>query len=259
MALNLQVTFLTVPFGTEFPGTVQELGDLLAQYQAITGGEDFNGINYGDVEPDADNRDLPWFRLDDNGLPLGWYSWNGTVWVAIPVIMPSGTTAQRPATPTAYQQYFDTDIDVAIIFDGASWVTLSGSPGDCKFVKKATLAEALTFNPGWVYDSDVTNMVIGGASSGSGLGQHAYGTSVGAETVTLVIANLPSDAIKLPSGVGYFPGAFQNGSQAPGIAPVTKGLADAATITTGPINGGVTQTAVSILQPTFYRWPLVKS
>ena len=254
--LNLQIVALSVPFGTEFPGTVQELLDLIAEYLTISGDENFSGINYGSVEPDADNRDRPWFRLDDEDNPLGWYAWTGAAWTPIPVIIPNGTTAQRPTSPTIGQEYYDTDIDVAIVYNGSAWVTLAGSPGDLKYVKAATIAEALTKNPGWSQDPDSEGYVIAGASDGSSA--YEYGTTAGADEVTLVVANLPSDGVKLPSGVGNFPGAFQNGSQAPGVVPITTGLGDAATISTGPLNGGVTQEPISVLQKTIYRWCLVK-
>lgn len=257
MALSLQVVFLTVPSGTEFPGTMQELGDFLAQYLAISGGDAFSGVNYGDVEPTADNRDKPWFRLNDEGLPLGWYSWNGSSWVSIPVILPGGSTAQRPASPVTRQTYYDTSINAALIFNGSSWVTLAGSPGDTKFVKAANLATALVNNPGWSWDSESQGLVIAGASDGTS-GPYIYASTTGDAGIEIQIENLPSSTIRMPSGVGYFPGAFQNGSQAPGIAPVVKGLSDAATISTGPLNGGVTQEQISVMQPTLFRWALVR-
>lgn len=95
MALNVNLQALSVPFGTEFPGTVQENLDLIAQYMEITGLEDFNGVNYGATEPAPEDRDKAWFKTDGSGTPLGWYTWNGAAWVVLPAKATVGTGAQR--------------------------------------------------------------------------------------------------------------------------------------------------------------------
>jgi len=95
MALNVNLQALSVPFGTEFPGTVQDFLDLIAQYMEITGLEDFNGVNYGSVEPEPEDRDKAWFKTDGSGTPLGWYTWNGTAWVVLPAKATVGTIAER--------------------------------------------------------------------------------------------------------------------------------------------------------------------
>jgi hypothetical protein len=97
MSLNVNLQALSVPFGTEFPGTVQDFLDLIAQYMEVTGLEDFNGVNYGSVEPDPADRDKAWFKTDSGGTPLGWYTWNGTAWVVLPAKATVGTVAQRDA------------------------------------------------------------------------------------------------------------------------------------------------------------------
>jgi len=63
----------------------------------VTGLEDFNGVNYGSVEPDPADRDKAWFKTDSGGTPLGWYTWNGTSWVVLPAKATVGTIAQRDA------------------------------------------------------------------------------------------------------------------------------------------------------------------
>lgn len=83
------------------------------------------------------------------GDPIGWYSWNGVNWIPFNSIIRSGTTAQRPAAPVEYLEYYDTDISCRIWFERGSWRTVSGVPGDVKPVVFETLADALTFNPGW--------------------------------------------------------------------------------------------------------------
>lgn len=186
--LLLQLQALSVPDGTEFPGTVQELLDLIASYEEILGGENFAGVAYGDTEPEPASRDLAWFRTDGSGNPIGWYGWDGAAWIPLPVVMPSGTTAARPSTPVEGQQYFDTDIDVALIYAGGVWTTLAGSPGDLKFVTGTTLATVLTKNPGWSHYTDGIGRVLAGAAAD---GSDAE-TDVGADSVTLTVAELPA-------------------------------------------------------------------
>ncbi len=84
------------------------------------------------------------------GQPIGWYQWNGTSWVPFNSIVLSGPTANRPASPEPYQQYYDTTIGALIWFESSQWRTVSGIPGDVKMVAFETLTEALDANPGWV-------------------------------------------------------------------------------------------------------------
>jgi hypothetical protein len=189
MALNLSIQSLTYPSGSEFPGTIQALSDLLAQYFAIVGGADFSGINFGDVEPSPDERDRPWFKTDGSGNPIGWFSWNGTAWTPTPVSMPFGATADRPASPDTGQLYFDTDINVALIFERGAWRTVAGSPGDVKEVKAATIDDALTNNPGWSEDTGSAGRFILGVTSGSGF---EYGDTGGEVNHTLTLDEIPA-------------------------------------------------------------------
>lgn len=254
MPLNAELQALTVPLGTEFPGTVQGLLDLIAQYIAITGLNPFSGVNFGDTEPTPEERDRPWFKTDSSGNPVGWYSWNGSAWAPSPITPESGTTATRPSPPLLGQLYFDTDIDVLLIYSGTGWITASGSPGDVKEVKAATLADALTKNPGWVHDTDsIGKVIIGALADGSD-----YGTNVGADAVTLVRANLPTDKIKLADGVAPYSGSFQNGPQPSGVYPLVTGQGTSATMDTGPLNI-VTQVGVDVRQASRIYWRLLKS
>jgi hypothetical protein len=186
MALTAQLQALLVPNGTEFPGQVQGLLNLIAQYMEITGLEDFEGINFGPAEPSEDNRDKPWFQTDEAGNPIGWFSWNGSEWSPIPVTLPFGPTADRPVSPSTGAVYFDTDINVELIYERAAWRTASGSPGDVKEVKAASVAAALTQNPGWIADPDSIGKFIQGADDGT------QGTTGGTTTVSLTVANLPA-------------------------------------------------------------------
>ncbi len=83
------------------------------------------------------------------GDPIGWYVFNGAAWIPYNSIVLSGPTANRPASPVAYQQYYDTDISCLIWFERSAWRTVSGVPGDIKQVAFEVVTEALTANPGW--------------------------------------------------------------------------------------------------------------
>lgn len=187
MPLILQNQALTLPEGTEFPGNPQALLELIAEYLAIVGGEDFSGINYGHTEPAPENRDRPWFKTDGSGNPIGWFSWDGAAWTAIPQITPSGTTAQRPSSPAEGTQYLDTDIDTVLIYERGQWRTLDGSPGDVKFVTATSLAAALTQNPGWSHYTDGIGRVLAGAAADGS----DDNTDVGADEITLTTSQLP--------------------------------------------------------------------
>jgi len=191
VSLEAQIQSLTYPAGTEFPPTMQALSDLLAQYFAITGLDPFNGINYGPITPDANNRDRPWFKTLSSGEPVGWFSWSGSEWTQIPQAIPFGSTAQRPSSPAIGTQFFDTDIAVALVFERGRWSTIGGSPGDIKAVNFATIGDALVANPGWAQYIEGAGRVIGVAGNGAGLTARAAGDEVGDEEVTLELEQIP--------------------------------------------------------------------
>jgi hypothetical protein len=245
MALNVQLEALTVPSGTEFPPTVQALLELIAEYEAIVGLENFNGVNFGSTEPSEDDRDKPWFKTDDDGDPLGWFAWNGSVWSSIPIVVASGPTTNRPINALEGQLYLDTDINVQLIFERSQWRTASGSPGDVKAVKAANLAAALTANPGWSQDSESAGRFIAGVSDGSGF---EYGDTGGEAEHTLTEDEMPSHTHTVPSG--------GNGLQADGNASNPAGIVSGRTATvTGSSGGG---TAHNNLPPYVCYFFLVK-
>lgn len=84
------------------------------------------------------------------GDPISWHVHNGSDWVPFSGIVLSGPTANRPSTPVDYQQYYDTTISCLIWWERNAWRTMSGVPGDIKFVSATVLTEALEQNPGWV-------------------------------------------------------------------------------------------------------------
>lgn len=254
MSLDAQLQALTLPEGTEFPGTFQELLDEITQYMEITGLNPFNGINFGPTTPDASNRDRPWFQTTSGGVPIGWFSWNGSSWQKIPLVIPSGTTAQRPASPAVGTQYLDTTINVSLIFERSQWRTLAGSPGDVKFVKAATVEAAIAQNPGWVQDPDSPGRVIGAAGAGAGLTDRAYGATAGTEEVTLNEGQMPAHShgySKLPQPVAW--AADGNVSNPAGNLASMGSFSSELTDQTGG------NEAFPITQPTIFYWALVKS
>lgn len=105
-----------------------------------------------DIEPAApvDDDATIWLRTSGTRV-IAWYFWTGTEWRPGGNKPPSGPTANRPVNAVDFEQYFDTDIATLIHWERGAWRTISGSPGDVKFVTIATLADALTVNPGWEY------------------------------------------------------------------------------------------------------------
>lgn len=73
----------TVPQGTCYPATVQELNVLiLSLARAIFPGT-LSTFNFGNTVPTADNRDKPWIRTDASGNLDRLYTWGGGgVWVS---------------------------------------------------------------------------------------------------------------------------------------------------------------------------------
>lgn len=248
MALDPRLTPLTLPDGTEFPGTPQLLLSLIAAYMQITGIEDLGGVNYGPTTPSEANRDKPWFKTDGSYNPIGWYSWNGSEWVANLNNVPSGTSENRPGTATTGQLYLDTTINTLLMYERGAWRTASGSPGDCKFVNAGSLAAALTANPGWVEDTAAAGRVIAGATAVTGEGVN---DTTGAKTHVLVEDELPSHS----HSIGYI--TFNDGREVGndwGLTP--SGLASDGNQDTAATGLG---DAHNNMQPTIYRWALVKS
>jgi hypothetical protein len=121
-----------------------------------------------------------------HGEPVGWYVFDGSAWVPFIGVVTSGTTAERPPTPADFQQFYDTDIGVLIWWERGAWRTVSGVPGDVKFVIYEKASEALTFNPGWVLfgatNSEFRARQIGSASQ----------DAAGSETVLPTPSGVPA-------------------------------------------------------------------
>lgn len=94
-----------------------------------------------------------WLRTSGTRV-IGWYFSSGTVWRPGGNVDPSGPTTARPTNPVDLEKFFDTDISVLLHWERGAWRTISGSPGDVKFVVTSELDVALTGNPGWEYLAD---------------------------------------------------------------------------------------------------------
>lgn len=252
MAINAYLNPLTLPANTEWPGTPQLGLALTAQYMEIKGLEDLGGVVRGSTTPASEDRDKAWLKTDVSGNPLGWYSWNGSTWAQILFSAPSGTTANRPAAPTTGQFYFDTTISVLLMYNGSAWVTAAGSPGDIKYVKKATLAEALTANPGWVQDTESNECVHASATGATG---KDVGDTAGADTITLTQAQLPDVTVEVTAPYGS---SADNGDEGPYIVTSEDQPTPSKAFngTTSPLGDG---DPVDVRQKTIYRWCLIKS
>jgi hypothetical protein len=93
----------------------------------------------------ADGTKPLWLQIKGTRV-VRWNAWIGDAWRPL---TNRGTTAQRPTDPVEYEHYEDTTIGAEIVFYSGEWHTVSGVPGDIKFVAFTTLADALAANPGW--------------------------------------------------------------------------------------------------------------
>ena len=141
------------------------------------------------------------FILTAGSRALSWHGWDGSTWRPFSNVPPSGTTAERPASPADLEPYWDTSINALIHYERGAWRTVSGVPGDIKHVSFSLLSDALTRNPGWEYlgkdDQSIRGLVIGIATkdagatpaasfaTDSGISARASGDKVGEETHVL--------------------------------------------------------------------------
>lgn len=155
-----------------------------------------------DAEPAAPGEGDPsiWLRTS-NSRVIAWYFWSGAEWRPGGNVPPSGPTASRPGNPKELEQFFDTDIASLLHWERGQWRTVSGTPGDVKFVTTAALSDALTANPGWIYLGENTldwrGRVLGVATkdpgatpvtaypTSAGISSRAQADAVGEETHTL--------------------------------------------------------------------------
>lgn len=157
---------------------------VLGRYVPINIDDSLHLFTIGEVVPGIPGVDDPLLFLRTSGSrAIGWYGWDGSSWRSINDVPPSGTSALRPVAPVELEQYWDTDINTLIHWERGLWRTVSGTPGDVKFVALGLLSEALALNPGWIYlgrdDQSVRGKVIGIASE-DGVGtESVFATDTG--------------------------------------------------------------------------------
>jgi len=210
-----------------------------------------------------------WVQFNPLGnFVTGFFIYLGGVWM--PIFGAKGTTDKRPLTPPDWYRYFDTDIQVELYFQAGGWHTVSGSPGDIKFVKFPTLAEALKFNPGWQEFGAVMGPARGRvfvpAHKDAGTTPAAsfppltgitarYATeSLGEEGTKLKAAQLPPH--KHPSWLN----ALSHSGSGPGNTGDAGGGDN--DFTTEPKETGenaTTNDLVPVMQPTLALWCLIKN
>ena len=164
-----------------------------------------------------------WLRLKTNRV-LGWYFWDGAAWRPEGHTPASGPTADRPSDPGDLEQFFDTDIACLIHWERNAWRTVSGTPGDIKFVTDTVLSQAITKNPGWIYLGEnaqsLRGTVLGLAThdssgpaaypSNSGQSARTAGSYAGTETVTLADLEIPQHTHIVGTLKVYSTAATQN-------------------------------------------------
>ncbi len=248
MSLNLFLNPGTVPFGSQLPGNAQALVNFISAYTGIAGAEGFSGLNFGPNTPSPENQSIPWFKTDSSFNPIGLFAWNGSAWISTPLITPSGATGSRPISPAVGTQYFDTTINVQLVFERGAWRTLAGSPGDVKFVNTDTIENALLANPGWVELSAAWGRVLGGAGAGSGLTSRAVGSVFGEETHLQGVNELPA----------HTHGISVNGARlrADGNAADPAGIIPGRTASTSDPTGG--GEPFNVMQPSIFYFVLLK-
>lgn len=219
--------------------------------------------------PDSDDAQI-WLRTKSNRV-LGWYFWDGTEWRPDGQTPPSGPTSERPTDPGDLETFFDTDISVLLHFERGAWRTVSGSPGDIKFVSTPILAEALTRNPGWFFagetDQDMRGRALGFASkdpgatpaisypTDAGITARAQGDVVGVETVTLADAQIPQHThlvgaitvLNVDNNAFFYRVDDSETFVAPGDAPPNHARINGEGTSDGTLNGQLPATAAGTM------------
>jgi len=249
MGLNITLQALTLPDGTEFPGTMQGLENLIAQYLVIAGEDTFSGINYGPTTPDAANRDRPWYKTDSSFHSIGWFAWDGSAWSPVPLFPLSGTFAAAPTGVMVGQLYYATDINRQCQWNGSAWVTADGGQGEVRFVRGTSITTILTNNPGWSQVTDMAAAVIGVAGDGTinSWSDRTAETHTGEETHTQTLDELVAHTHDVTA---------DNSAGAPGAQAGSDSACKQETAITSTSTGG--GSAFNVMQPTWFLYAIQK-
>jgi hypothetical protein len=249
MGLNLQLQALTLPSGTEFPGTMQLLENLTAQYLAITGDANFSGINFGPTTPATADQNKPWFRTDGSLHSIGWYAWTGSIWDRVQVLPQTGTLAAAPTAIGTGQLYYATDGAGLCVWNGTAWITADGRQGEVRYVRGATLATILAQYPGWVQVTDAVGCAFAVAGTGSphGFSDRTPETFLGEEEHTLIGNETPTHSHNVDAAGTAGAAGAQAGSN--------SAIKQATTLATTSFGGGL---AHNNMPPTWFLYAIQK-
>lgn len=228
----------STPPSTAAPTALDELLTQIRTYTDVDTNSDdpdsdkVRSILVQPTEPTGANSNDLWVKVNAiSSRPLGLYAYTGTAWKALSITH-SGDTATRPTDAVAGETYFDTDINVMLMYTGSAWVTQDGSPGDIKFVYldngtftgAAGYTEAVRLNPGWEEFSAVKGksiVAVDETDSESFGGTNKYQAadySFGSKTHALDTSEIPPHTHALPlvdngpAGGGFLDGYPITGS-----------------------------------------------
>ncbi len=219
-----------------------------------------------------------WFRTRGTSLAGIFLYFNGG-WRSTSAAN-SGTTLERPSTPGDLEQYYDTDTNCLIWWERGKWRTVSGTPGDLKFVKEHTLETALRVNPGWaeVNEQSWRGRTIIAASKNpgatpttdlpvdAGITKRAQGDLVGVQGVIITVPQLPPHSHKSGfhydeyTGINATPGDQFLAPSGADVDPLGPGNAVALTDGNDYSNPLIdaTNAPLSVMQPSVALWLLFK-
>lgn len=232
---SLNLSALTLPAGTNYPATMQELFNMVAAYMQVLGADGLSGIIVGTAEPTAADRNKPWYRLNADGIFLGEHYWNGSAWVIRPKVLAKGSTVNRPQDVAIGTVYLDTDIGQELRWAGSQWTTVWGGLGQVIAVSRIVgkienLEQALTHYPGWVEYTAARCRTLIGVGEVAGLLPRVLGTIYGDDQIILTDNQLPPHVHEFPAfnlgdGIRFHD---QTGNQIPEVA-ATRTTADGST------------------------------
>ena len=189
------------------------------------------------TEPTGASANDLWVKVSSTtNRPIGIYAYNGSSWKVLSQTN-TGDTDGRPTDAVAGETYYDTDINVMLMYTGSAWVTQDGSPGDIKFVYLDNgiytgangYTEAVRLNPGWEEFSNVKGKSIVAVDEsdtedfGGTQKYKAADYDFGSKTHTLTEAEMPAhthdryayDGGSIAIGADYFTGTTSQGDNKP--------------------------------------------
>jgi hypothetical protein len=197
----------STPPSTDAPTALDELLTQIRQYTEVATNSDdpdsdkVRSILVQATTPTGANANDLWVQVNSiTGRPLALKAYTGANWKPVNATN-SGDSNSRPSDAEVGETYFDTDINVMLMYTGSGWVTQDGSPGDMKYVYIDSAnygtfalgkARAEALNPGWEYASDAEGSVLV-ATDGTGAPEYlTAGNTFGSKTHTLAADELPA-------------------------------------------------------------------